>query len=126
MDVLHLKEKELAYKTSTIREVLRYFSLKKDQIPKGIIDGISAATDNAYSDDILFEEFENWTKNHDDESFLYLINHYWETIQKPVQCLAERDLTNQNGKIEAIKESSKQEVAKKFAEFLNKIAHNAS
>lgn len=123
MGILKLKDQDLDSKTSTIREVLRYFSLKEDQIPKGTIDGIAAAADNAYSDDILFEEFESWTKNHDDESFLYLINHYWETIQKPVQGLAERDLTNQNGKIEAIKESSKQEVAKKFAEFLNKIAH---
>lgn len=122
MGVLKLKDQALDSKTSTIREVLRYFSSKEDQIPKDTIEGIAAAADNAYSDDILFEEFENWTKNHDDDSFLYLINHYWETIGKPALGLDERDLTDKKDKVEAIKETSKQEVALKFAQFLNRIA----
>jgi hypothetical protein len=123
MGVLKLKDQALDSKTSTIREVLRYFSSKEDQIPKTTINGIAAAADNAYSDDILFEEFENWTKNHDDDSFLYLINHYWETIKKPVLNQGERDLTDRTDRVEAIKKNSKQEVAQKFAQFLNKIAH---
>lgn len=123
MGVLKLKDQALDTKTSTIREVLRYFSSKEDQIPKVTIDGIAAAADNAYSDDILFEEFENWTKNHDDDSFLYLINHYWETIKKPILSPEQHDLTGQADSVEAIKLKSKQEVAQKFAQFLNKITH---
>ena len=122
MGVLKLKDQALDTKTSTIREVLRYFSSKEDQIPKDTIEGIAAAADNAYSDDILFEEFESWTKNHDDDSFLYLINHYWKTIGKPSLTQEEQDLTNQPNKVESIKEKSKQDVAQKFAQFLNKIA----
>ena len=93
----------------------------KDQIPRTTIDGIATAADNAYSDDILFEEFERWTKNYDDDSFLYLINHYWETIKKPVLSHEESDFTGQAERVEVIKEKSKQEVAQKFAQFLNKI-----
>ena len=123
MGVLKLKDQLLDSKTSTIREVLRYFSLKEDIIPKETINAIATAAENAFSDKILFEEFENWTKNHDDDSFLYLINHYWETVKKPVLDEIERDLTNQNDKIKLIKEKSKQKVAKAFAQFLSKIAH---
>ncbi len=123
MGVLKLKDQALDSKTSTIREVLRYFSSKEEKIPKITIDAIATAADNAYSDDILFEEFDNWTKNHDDDSFLYLINHYWETIKKPVLSKERRDLTNRTDKIESIKKGSKQEVAQKFAKFLNKISH---
>jgi NADPH-dependent curcumin reductase CurA len=123
MGILKLKDQVLDSKTSTIREVLRYFAFKEDQIPKATIDVIAASADNAYFDDILFEEFENWTKNHDDDSFLFLINHYWETANKPALSQSYRELTNQTAKIEAIKENSKKEVAKKFAQFLNKITH---
>lgn len=122
MGVLKLKNQVLNFKTSIIREVLRYFSLKEEQISKMTINGIAIAADNAYSDDILFEEFENWTKNRDDDSFLFLIDHYWNTINKPILDRSERDLTGQSDKIITIKEKSKTEVAQKFAQFLNKIA----
>jgi hypothetical protein len=121
--VLKIKDQALDSKTSTIREVLRYFSAKEDQIPRITIEGIAAAADNAYCDDILFEEFDNWTKNHDDDSFLFLINHYWETINKPILSQEERDLVDQADRTKVFKENSKKEVASKFAQFLGKIAY---
>ncbi len=84
MDILNLKEKKLDFKSSTIREVLNYFSSKENQLSKNTIDNIASAGDIALTDDILFEEFENWTKYHDDETFLYLINHYWESNPKVI------------------------------------------
>jgi len=122
MGILKLKNENLDKKTSIIKEVLEYFSSKEEDISKNVIEGIAAAADNAYTDDILFEEFENWAEDKDDESFLYLINHYWESKDKPVLSESERDLTGKEDQIKEIKENSKQEIAQKFAILLNRIS----
>lgn len=122
MGILKLKNENLDKKTSTIKEVLEYFSSKEEDFSKDVIEGIAAAADNAYTDDILFEEFENWADDKDDESFLYLIKHYWESKDKPSLDVGERDLTGNETEISKIKEASKQEVAQKFADFLNRVS----
>ena len=75
-----------------------------------VFDPIKCSTgivDIIYYKNILFEEFENWADEKDDESFLFLINHYWESQDKPVLDADERDLTGQEDEIKKIKESSK-------------------
>jgi hypothetical protein len=47
------------------------------------IDRVTLAADDAYFDEILFEDFQDWFINRDDEVFLYLIDHYCETKDKP-------------------------------------------
>lgn len=122
MGVLKMKEELLIKKADIIKEVLEHFSSKELTIPKHVVEGISAAADNAFADDILFEEFENWADNNDDESFLFLINHYWENKNVPQLPLTERDLTGKEGAIQAIKENAKLEVSQKFALLIRKLS----
>jgi hypothetical protein len=126
MGILKLKEEVLDQKTLIIKEVLEYFSIKEDSFTDSVIQGIAAAADNAFSDEILFEEFENWSTDKDDESFLYLINHYWESRTKPVLSESEMNLTGKNAEIKKIKEMAKLDTARKFGRFLNCLALDRS
>lgn len=123
MGILKLKEETLGKKSLIIKEALDHFASRERFYSKEIIDEIAAASENAFSDEILFEEFENWASEKDDESFLYLINHYWETKNKPTLSEKNRDLTNDKQEIEAIKNNAKLEIAQKFSSFLNEISN---
>ena len=120
MGVLKMKEETLDKKSSIIKEVLEHFDLLEGEIESSVLHKIAAAADNAFSDEILFEEFENWSKSHDDDSFVFLINDYWDSIKKPV--LTNRgDITGKDQEITEIKEKAKKEVSKKFAAILNEL-----
>jgi hypothetical protein len=120
MGVLKIKEANLEKKSSVVKLVLDHFDRVENKYKPAVLEQISAAADNVFGDEILFEEFENWVSTHDDDTFIFLVNHYWEgKTKKP---LAKRgDLTGENEKILSIKDKSKMEVGKKFASILNNL-----
>lgn len=79
-------------KKSTIDRVLDYFLLNQDKFEKIVVDKIKLAAKDALNDDILFEEFDDWIYYRDDESFLYLIDHYHKTKNIPSIDDIDRDL----------------------------------
>jgi hypothetical protein len=122
MGILKMKEETLSKRSSVILAVLEYFSAKEDRFTKSTIEQIAAAADNAFLDDILFEEFENWVLEKDDSTFLFLINHYWETKDNPKLNDLDRNLTGKVDRILEIKNAAKQEQAQRFCAFLNQLA----
>lgn len=123
MGVLKIKEENLDKKTSTIKAVLEHFDRLEKKYENSILEQISAASDNAFGDEILFEEFENWTINKDDDVFIYLINHYWENLKKSA-LPNNGDITGHVEKISGIKEKAKSEIGKKFAHIVNELCTN--
>ena len=121
MGILKVKEEALNSKTIVIKQVLEYFSSKEDDFPKEVIGRIAAAADNVYVDDILFEEFENWVASNDDDAFLYLINHYWDTKSMENLAPEKANLTGKEKIVEEIKNSARNEQAQKFSELLAKL-----
>ena len=122
MGILKEKETVIEQKSLVIKMVLAYFSSKEQDFTKDQIEKISAASDHAFTDDILYEEFANWAKDKDDEVFLFLIQDYWASYKKPVLKPTERDLTGQDQKILDIKESEKKQQQKDFAQILNELS----
>ncbi len=118
MGILKVTEEKLNKKTSIIKEVLNYFSSKESEISRDTVQQIAAAADNAYTDTILFEEFENWVSDKDDETFLHLISHYWDSRSKPKLDSENQDLTNNKSEIEKIKKAAKEEQARAFGDYL--------
>jgi len=120
MGVLKVKEEVLDKKSSVIREVLEHFDGLEGKIDLIVLYNIAASADRAFTDDILFEEFENWSKSHDDDSFLFLINDYWKSLERPL--LHNRgDITGKDQLINEIKENARKEVGKRFAAILNEL-----
>ena len=122
MVILKIKNDSFDQKASIIKEALDYFSNKEDTYPEETREAIAAAADNAFCDEILFEEFQTWTEDRDDESFLHLINHYWNTKDQEPLPEEQRDITSREEDIKAIKEKDKLEVAGNFSILLNKMA----
>ena len=122
MGILKTKNDTFDQKVSIIKEVLDYFSNKEDSYPEKTREDIAAAAENAFCDEILFEEFKSWIEDRDDESFLHLINHYWKTRGQRPLSEEQRELTGKNEDIKAIKERAKQDVAGNFSKLLNKMA----
>lgn len=121
MGLLKIKEECLEKKTLVIRNVLSYFDAHEESYSNLILEKISKAADEALMDDILFEEFENWASNRDDESFIYLINHYWESKATP--SLSRGDLTGLHDEILDIKKEAKKSVAKNFSIILQELCN---
>jgi hypothetical protein len=120
MGVLKVKEAVLDKKSAIVKEVLEHFDHFDGKIDPVILHQIAAAADNAFNDEILFEEFDNWFKNRDDDSFIFLISDYWNSVKKPI-LPAHGDITGNEVKINEIKEASKKEIGKKFATALNEL-----
>lgn len=82
----------------TIKLVLEHFDkvLKGDQAQK-----VSAAADLAFSDKLLFEKFEMWTHEHDDETFLFHVNRFFEKKDQKALLASEQDLTAQRDQVES-------------------------
>lgn len=123
MGILKEKESAIEQKSLVIKGVLAYFSSKEQEFTKDQIEKISAASDHAFTDDILYEEFVNWTNGKDDEVFLFLIQDYWESYKKPALDPAERDLTGQDQKVLEIKESERKQQQKDFSQVLNDLSN---
>src|SRR5262249_55240647 len=91
---------------TVIEAVLSHFDSKG--LNADLLTKMSAASDLAFSDRLLFEKFESWVEDHYDESFLFHINRFFEKRnQKPLD-VRNRDLSLKREEIEnAIKESVK-------------------
>ncbi|MBX9768034.1 MAG: helix-turn-helix domain-containing protein [Bdellovibrionales bacterium] len=104
----------------TIKLVLEHFDkvLKGDQAQK-----VSAAADLAFSDKLLFEKFEMWTHEHDDETFLFHVNRFFEKkYQKPLLA-SEQDLTVQRDQVESsIKKDVRNRQKQIFGQRITKLA----
>ena len=123
MGILKIKEDHLVKKSSIIKKALEHFDRFEKKYSADVLKKISVASENAFIDEILFEEFENWISNRDDESFIYLINHHWDTNLRPALG-SKSDLTGKQKEILNIKENSKREVGQRFASILNKLCNN--
>lgn len=122
MGILKIKESDLNRKSLIIKKVLEHFDRFEKNYATDILKKISTAADNAFRDEILFEEFENWISNKDDESFIYLINHYWDTKDQSSLGL-KSDITGNKQEILKIKEKSKREAGQKFASILLQLCN---
>lgn len=108
----------------TIKLVLEHFDkvLKGDQAQK-----VSAAADLAFSDKLLFEKFEMWTQEHDDETFLFHINRFFEKKDQKPLLASEQDLTSQRHQNESsIKEDVRSRQKQIFGQRITGLAtkHN--
>lgn len=108
----------------TIQLVLQHFDklLKGEQTRK-----VSAAADLAFSDKLLFEKFEMWTQEHDDETFLFHINRFFEKKDQKSLLASEQDLTAKRDQVEStIKEDVRNRQKKIFGERITGLAakHN--
>lgn len=124
MGTLAMHANQIHSVAGTIKLVLEYFDkvLKGDQAQK-----VSAAADLAFSDKLLFEKFEMWTQEHDDETFLFHINRFFEKKdQKPLRA-SEQDLTAKRNEVESsIKEDVRSRQKQIFGERITGLAakHN--
>lgn len=75
---------------------------------------VKAAADAAFGDDLLFEHFQYWKDDRDDEILLYHINHYFETIHLKSLSNEERDLTSRREEVEASIKQKTREIQKQI------------
>ena len=104
----------------TIKLALEHF----DQVLKGEqARQVSAAADLAFSDKLLFEKFEMWTQERDDETFLFHITRFFEKKNQKPLLASEQDLTTQRTQIESsIKEDVRTRQKQVFAQRITKLA----
>ena len=104
----------------TIKLVLEHFDqvLKDEQARQ-----VSTAADLAFSDKLLFEKFEIWAQERDDETFLFHVNRFFEKKRQKPLLASEQDLTNQRLQIEStIKGEVRARQKQVFAQRLTKLA----
>ena len=59
--------------------------LDKKELEPSMVNMLSAAADLAFSDKLLFEKFENWQEDHNDETFLFHVKRFFEKRNQPPQ-----------------------------------------
>ncbi len=104
----------------TIKLVLEHFDkvLKGEQVQK-----VSAAADLAFSDKLLFEKFEMWIHEHDDETFLFHVNRFFEKKDRKSLLASEQDLTAQRDQVESsIKEDVRSRQKQIFGQRITRLA----
>jgi len=107
------------HQAQVIKNALRHFSRS---------DGfavVEAVGRYAFSDDILFESFELWSKKEiDDEAFMFQVHHFFKTKDRPALSSENRDLTGNRAAIDLIKKSADLSFAKQFARKLGLLANH--
>lgn len=107
--------------SKTIRPVLEHFdkvSLKGDTAKR-----ISAAADLAFSDGLLFEKFQMWAQERDDETFLFHIQRYFEKKDQRSLLTSEQDLTASREQVEtSIKEKVRIRTKQVFGQRMTRLA----
>jgi DNA-binding XRE family transcriptional regulator len=92
--------------------------LKKDQIEK-----VASAADLAFSDRLLFEKFELWDEEQDDEALLFHIGRYFEKKDQAPLPREQRDQTRRREAVEhQIKEKVREQQKRIFSERLTQLA----
>jgi hypothetical protein len=82
---------------------------------------INAAVDEAYTDDILFEDFEVWVEERNDKALLYQIEHFLKHKEK--KPIKNADITGNHTAIEKIQKESERDIAQIFASKLQALAN---
>jgi len=108
----------IEHKRTVFRTVLSYFGELDD--PK-IVENVAAAVDAAYTDDLLFEDFEIWVEERNDPAFLYQVDHFLKTRGTPP--LAKPDLTGRAAEIEKVQAEAEHDLARSFAASLRLLSN---
>lgn len=104
-----------------IKPALGHFS--RQSLSKEIERSLALAADLAFSDEILFEKFQMWNLERDDETFLFHINRFFEKRDQKPLSNSERDLTSQRESAEtAIKEVTRNRQKQIFGQRITRLA----
>lgn len=107
--------------TAVISPVLKYFDNSK--VADSTKQQIAAAADISFSDSILLEKFKMWSEEHDDESFIFHIERFFQNQHNKPLSFMERDLTPQREQVEAaIKEDVRNTQKRIFGERVTQLA----
>lgn len=115
--LLKSKIETMDHRHDVLRAVLSHFGKNADS---KVSEKIAASVDDAYVDDLLFEEFEIWMDEHNDEALLYQIEHFQKAKHK--RPLSSPDLTGQKDEQEKIQKEAEQDLAHTFAARLRTLA----
>lgn len=106
---------------NTIKPVLDHFV--KLSLPKHIEQSLVLAADLAFSDDLLFEKFQMWNAEQDDETLLFHIRRFFEKRDQKPLTDDEKDLTSQRQQVEStIKENVRNRTKQIFAQRITRLA----
>ena len=109
----------------TVTPALQHFD--KPTVATDLKQRLLSAADIACSNSLLFEKFEMWNAEKDDDIFLFHINRFFDNIDRKSLTVSERDLTSQRENVEAsIKEDVRSQQKKIFGERITALAlkHN--
>lgn len=106
-----------------IKVVLTHFS--KQTLPKNVELNLAIAADLAFSDNLLYEKFQIWHEEHDDEVLLFHIKRFFEKKDQRFLSKSELDLTSKREEIESsIKENVRNRQKQIFGIKINELAAN--
>jgi hypothetical protein len=109
----------------TIKPVLDHFA--RLSLSKDIEQSLALAADLAFSDELLFEKFQMWYTERDDETFLFHINRFFQKRDQKPLATTERDLTQQRELVEtAIKDSVRTRQKQIFGQRITRLATERS
>lgn len=120
MGTLAMHANQIHSVAGTIKLVLEHFDkvLKGEQAQK-----VQAAADLAFSDKLLFEKFEMWGHERDDETFLFHVNRFFEKKDQKPLLASEQDLTAQREQVESsIKDNVRNRTKQIFGQRITKLA----
>jgi len=121
MGVLKQQIRQIDHVKNMIDHALSYFD--KRNLDEGLVKLLSKAADLAFSDELLFEKFELWNEERDDDSFLFHIQKFFEKQNKSSFEVKDRDLSNKRSQIEALIENSTRDKQKKiFSQRVTQLA----
>lgn len=112
---------EIQHAQDVLRPVLEHFDTRK--LNQELIDSIKIAADLAFSDALLFEKFEMWNEQRDDDVLLFHIKRFFEKKDRKPISEKERNLSSRREEIEtSIKNSAREDQKKIFGARLTALA----
>ncbi len=106
---------------NAIKPVLDHFA--KLSLSKEVEQSLVLAADLAFSDELLFEKFQMWNAEHDDETFLFHIKRFFEKRDQKTLAANEQDLTARREQVESsIKENVRNQTKKIFGQRITRLA----
>jgi hypothetical protein len=110
---------QLKYRSDILETVLAHFGETNDA---GATEALAAAVDFAYTDDILFEEFEIWMEERNDIALLFQVRHFLERKGQVPLSPEVRNLTGKRAEIEKFQALAELEAGLSFAKRLQELA----
>lgn len=99
MGTLAMRIRHIDTVSNAIKAALAHFAERS--LPEKTETRLALAADLAFSDELLFEKFQMWTQERDDEVFLFHIDRFFEKRGQTALAPAERDLTPRRAFVEA-------------------------